>query len=189
MKKKAMLVGVLIAIVAWNLYRANNAFGAQNSLNSDMTLTSSAFKDFGFIPADYGCSDLGKENPIPPLSWKSIPPHTKTFALICEDPDDGRDPFVHLIIFNISSTVRGWPKGADLSEYGIIGKNDGNVHLRGYHPLCPPTGVHRYFFTLYALNTTLDLDANATKFDLIKAMDGHILATAQLVGRYSKKSI
>ncbi len=186
MKKKIALVMALIAIVAWNLYRANQAFGTQCSLNVVMKLSSSAFKDFGFIPAEYGCDGASKENLVIPLSWNSIPPHTKSFALICEDPDVGLNPFVHLIIFNISPTVRGWPKGADLSEYGIIGKNDSNTNLRGYHPMCPPTGVHRYFFTLYALNTTLDLDANATNLDLLKAMEGHVLETAQLVGRYGK---
>jgi Raf kinase inhibitor-like YbhB/YbcL family protein len=186
MKKKVALVGALIAIVSWNLYRSNQAFGAQNSLDAAMTLSSSAFKDFGLIPAEYACSDIHKENLMLPLSWNSIPPHTKSFALICEDPDAGLNPFVHLIIFNINPTIRGWQKGADLAEYGIVGKNDGDLNVHSYHPLCPPTGIHRYFFTLYALNTTLDLDANATKFDLIKGMEGHILATAQLIGRYGK---
>lgn len=142
-----------------------------------MKLTSNAFNDNDFIPKKYSYRN---ENISPPLSWTDVPLKTKTFAIIVDDPD-GRD-WSHWIIFNIPSNVNSLPKGISKNEY-VQGVNDfKNV---GYDGPAPPSGTHRYVFHLYALDKELDLK-NATKQSLLSAMKGHVLAEAELVGKFKQ---
>lgn len=148
-------------------------------------LTSNAFASGQNIPLKYSC--LGREI-SPDLSWTGAPVATKSFALIVNDPDAPMGAWVHWVMYNIPVTTDGLPEaipaGAQLSDGSLQGKNSsGNL---GYNGPCPPSGTHRYFFKLYALDTILNLSSGASKDQLLKAMDGHILAQGELMGTFSK---
>jgi len=150
-----------------------------------MEIKSSAFAHEAFIPAKYTCD--GK-NISPPLSWSGAPKETKSFALICDDPDAPMGTWVHWVFFDIPAPVTSLPENVSRSEeIKGLGKNGNNTSRRlGYDGPCPPSGIHRYFFKLYALDTVLNLKPGLTKEELLKAMDGHILTEAQLMGRYKR---
>ncbi len=149
-------------------------------------LKSSAFLEGAAIPRQYTCE--GKDI-SPQLSWKDAPQGTVTFALICDDPDAPVGIWVHWVIYNIPSDVNKLPEGvstsAKLSDGSQQGIND--FGRPGYGGACPPPGrPHRYFFKLYALDTKLDIRGRVTKEVLTNAMDGHILAEANLTGTYKR---
>ncbi len=150
-----------------------------------MYLQSSAFKQGEMIPARYTCKG---EDVSPPLSWNDAPQGTKTFALIADDPDAPMGTWVHWVIYNIPASVKSLPEGVaperKLKDGTLQGLND--FRKIGYGGPCPPSGVHRYFFKLYALDTKLDLPAGATKAELLNVMKGHILAQAELMGKFAK---
>lgn len=151
-----------------------------------LQITSPAFQQGGMIPARYTCdsSDVSPE-----LHWEGAPAGTKSFALVCDDPDAPRGTWVHWVIFNIppsqTSLRENVPPDAQLAD----GTRQGTTDFRrtGYGGPCPPSGVHRYFFKLYALDAMLDLKAGSTKAELMTAMEGHILAEAELMGKYSRQ--
>jgi hypothetical protein len=154
-----------------------------------LTITSPAFADGSSIPSVYTCD--GKDIP-PPLQWSGVPEQARSLVLIVDDPDapDPRAPrmtWVHWVLFNIPPDATGLPEGvrpADLPE----GTKEG-ISSRGkpgYGGPCPPIGRHRYFHKLYALDTVLTGLENPTKAQLEKAMEGHIIARAELVGTYQK---
>ncbi len=156
--------------------------------DSSLKLTSSAFTHNGEIPTKYTCEG---EDLSPALSWSGAPAGTKSFAMIVDDPDapDPKAPkmvYVHWVLHNIPASTTSLPENATKSGLpvgAVQGKNDfGTQHYGGP---CPPIGVHRYFFKLYALDTELNLSA-PTKPDLLRAMEGHILAQAELMGTYIK---
>jgi Raf kinase inhibitor-like YbhB/YbcL family protein len=149
----------------------------------NMTLTSNAFRAGQSIPSKYSC--IGR-NISPDLAWSNVPEHTKSFALIVDDPDAPMGTWVHWVLFNISAATTGLPEdaGASLPTGGVLGKNSSGSAK--YSGPCPPSGTHRYFFKLYALDTTLSLSEGVTKADLLKAMEGHILAQGELMGTFSK---
>jgi Raf kinase inhibitor-like YbhB/YbcL family protein len=149
-------------------------------------ISSSAFVDGGPIPKKYTCD---AENVSPPLTWQGAPASTRSFALIADDPDAPVGIWVHWVMYNIPANVIELPEGAgnratDASA-GVQGVND--FRKMGYGGPCPPRGKpHRYFFKLYALDGMLDLKPGASKADLEKAMQGHILATGQIIGTYGR---
>ncbi|MDI6741896.1 MAG: YbhB/YbcL family Raf kinase inhibitor-like protein, partial [Smithella sp.] len=147
-----------------------------------MEIQSSSFKHEAMIPAKYTCDG---QNISPPLSWSSAPEETKSFALICDDPDAPVGLWVHWVLFNIPATVNSLPeKVSRQEEIAGLRKNGKNTSGRfGYDGPCPPSGTHRYYFKLYALDTVLDHQLGLTKDELLKAMKGRILAEAQLMGR------
>ncbi|MCS7166104.1 MAG: YbhB/YbcL family Raf kinase inhibitor-like protein [Gemmatales bacterium] len=151
-----------------------------------MVLTSTAFTQGATIPKEYTAD--GRDI-SPPLSWTDPPAGTKSFALLCEDPDAPRGLWVHWVIFNIPAYVRSLPAGVPahdhLSDGSRQGRNDfGRI---GYGGPSPPRGKpHRYFFRLYALDTTLGLPPGASRDMLLKAMQGHILEQAELMGTYGR---
>lgn len=140
-------------------------------------LISTVFSHNGHIPPQYTCEG---ENINPPLIVENIPEKTKTLALIVEDPDAPRGVFTHWIVWNI------YPNEAiaERSNPGISGTND--FGKTGYGGPCPPSGEHRYFFRVFALDGELDLLAGSTKEELLNAMKGHIIAEADLMGLYQK---
>ncbi len=150
------------------------------------TLSSPSFSSGGTIPAKFTCSgaDLSPE-----LKWNDPPAGTKTFALLVDDPDAPAGNWNHWTIWNLPPTLRslaeGFAKDARLSDGTEQGKND--FHKTGYNGPCPPPGKpHRYYFKLFALDTTLNLKAGAMKRDLESAMKGHILAQAEWMGRFGR---
>jgi Raf kinase inhibitor-like YbhB/YbcL family protein len=153
-----------------------------------MQLTSSAFEAGAEIPSYY-TSDGDEVSPE--LSWKDAPKETKSFVLIMHDPDAPRTGgFTHWVVYNIPSETSRIEENVSDDEQipgvGTQGKNDGgNI---GYVGPAPPSGVHRYFFRLFALDTKLDLPPCATHKQVSAAMKGHIRAQAELMGTYEKKS-
>jgi hypothetical protein len=160
-----------------------------------MKLTSGGFQNGSKIDSRF---TVEGDDISPPLSWSGAPGGTKSFALICDDPDapsprrPAAEPWVHWIIFNIPAGLSELPQGIDrkTEPNKVPGARQGrnswpsdNVGYRG--PAPPPgSGQHRYFFKLYALDSAVDLGAGATKQQLLTAMSGHVLAETELVGAY-----
>lgn len=150
-------------------------------------ITSSAFAEGQPIPAKHTCD--GKDV-SPPLQWTNIPPEAKSLALISDDPDAPVGTWVHWVLYDLPPTTAGLsegvPKSPELSNGAKQGTND--FRRIGYGGPCPPPGKpHRYFFKLYALDTVLGLKPGATKRDVEKAMEGHILAQGELMGTYQRR--
>ena len=156
-----------------------------DNLEASMNLTSSAFSYGQPIPVKYSCKG---ENVSPPLAWDEPPAGTKSLALIMDDPDAPAGTWDHWVLYNIPTSAHGWPENtprdAELVNGARQGKNSGG--RIGYDGPCPPSGMHRYFFKLYALDTTLSLSSGAYKNAVLAAMEGHILAQAELMGTFSK---
>ncbi len=153
-----------------------------------LEVTSSAFQNGQRIPKKYAYRGEG-ENVSPPLAWSGAPEGTKSFVLICEDPDapspkrPAPKPWVHWVLFNIPPTVTKFEEG---KAAGTPGRNDFKETSWG-GPLPPPgSGTHRYFFRVFALDTTLNLPEGATKDEVLKAAEGHILAKGELYGTYER---
>jgi Raf kinase inhibitor-like YbhB/YbcL family protein len=149
-------------------------------------LTSPAFTNNGNIPAKYTC-DAGAQNPSPALSWSGAPAGTKSFALIMHDPDAPMaGGFTHWVLFDIPSSTSALPEAFQPGSVGVSGTS--GFRRQGYGGPCPPSGVHHYHFMLSALDVaSLGLQAGATKADVEKAMQGHVLGTAELVGLYQRQ--
>lgn len=155
-----------------------------------MKLESSSFRDGEEIPTKFTCEG---DDISPALSWSDAPPGTKSFALLVDDPD-APDPaapkmrYVHWILYDMPPDATGLPEGVedkDLPRGTRHGLNDWK--RTGYGGPCPPIGRHRYFHTLYALDTMLGDRGQLDRAGLLEAMEGHILATAQLMGTYQKR--
>jgi Raf kinase inhibitor-like YbhB/YbcL family protein len=146
----------------------------------DFKITSSAFDHEGSIPSRYTCDGA---NINPPLKIENVPSPAKSLALIVDDPDAPSKTWVHWVAWNID------PKIAEIKENSVPrgavqGMNDFRKH--NYGGPCPPSGTHRYYFKLYALDTMLDLGNHAEKMELEKAMKGHIIGQTELMGKYKK---
>ena len=145
----------------------------------EIKVTSPAFDEGGMIPEKYTCDG---EDMSPALSWSSVPEGTKTLALISDDPDAPMGTWVHWLIWNIPPNITGFSKGENITY--PQGKNDfGKLDYGGP---CPPSGTHRYFFKLYALDTMLELKEGVNKKQLESAMSGHIIEETQLMGTYER---
>lgn len=154
-----------------------------------LTVTSQSFMHDHEVPARHTCDG---QNSSPPLNWAGVPAGTKSLALIVDDPD-APDPaapkmtWVHWVLYNIPPDAGGLTEGAAVKDFPagtLQGNND--WQRIGYGGPCPPVGKHRYFFKLYALNTVLPDMRHPTKAALEKAMQGHVLAHAELVGLYQR---
>jgi Raf kinase inhibitor-like YbhB/YbcL family protein len=150
-----------------------------------LELVSTDFSPGGNIPKPLTC-DGGDLSPA--LQWNAPPTSTQSFALIADDPDAPVGTFVHWVIFDLPPNLRSLPQNYPKSELAADGSRQGNNDFDkvGYGGPCPPAGkVHRYFFKLYALDTKLNLQPGAHKKDVERAMQGHILAHGEYIGRYS----
>ena len=152
----------------------------------DIKITSSAFEEGGLIPPKYTCDGADIS---PPLQWEAVPEGTKSIALISDDPDAPMGTWVHWVLFNLPAETKelaeNVPPDSTLPNGARQGTTDfGRV---GYGGPCPPSGTHRYFFKIYALDTEVDLPAGADKSRLLKAMQGHILGQGQLIGKYKRQ--
>jgi Raf kinase inhibitor-like YbhB/YbcL family protein len=151
-----------------------------------LELTSTAFADEQRIPKQHTGDG---EDTSPPLRWLDPAAQTKTFALVCDDPDAPRGTWVHWVLFNVPAETRELAEGVPTEEILDCGAKQGKNDFGavGYGGPAPPKGKpHRYFFKLYALDVMLDLPAGATKEQLLAAMKGHIVAEGQLMGRYQR---
>jgi len=152
-----------------------------------LELTSEAFTNGQSIPAKYSCTG---RNISPALAWNEPPAGTQSFALIVDDPDAPMGTWVHWVLFNIPADTRKLQEDLPITGKNIdpnaiyVGENSsGNT---GYDGPCPPSGTHRYYFKLYALDTTISLLTGATNAQVLKEMQGHILAQGELMGTFSK---
>ena len=152
---------------------------------TQMKLTTSSFHN-GLVPRDFTCDGADRS---PRLHWTAPPEGTKSLALIVTDPDAPAGTWVHWVLYNLPATARelpeDLPKRAHLPDGSLQGQNDfGSI---GYGGPCPPRGsTHRYVFELYALDALLSLQPGATRAQLEKAMQGHVLALGELMGRYGR---
>lgn len=151
-----------------------------------MNFSSSAFSNGGMIPDRYTCKG---ENISPELKWGSLPSGTKSLALIVHDPDAPRKGgWTHWVVWNIPPETMGFSEKMDRGAVLSDGTHQGitDYGKPGYKGPCPPSGTHRYFFYLYALDATLNLPGSTTKPLLEQSMEGHILEKAEWMGKYSK---
>lgn len=146
----------------------------------NMKLTSSAFASNGAMPSEFTCDGADAS---PPLAISDVPKNAKSLALIMDDPDAPMGTFVHWVVWNIPPDTKEIKKSFEPS--GVQGKT--GFGKLGYGGPCPPSGTHRYFFKLYALDTELNLPEGSTKKDLERAIQGHIIQQAQLMGTYKRK--
>jgi Raf kinase inhibitor-like YbhB/YbcL family protein len=149
-------------------------------------MTSAAFAQGGVIPRQYTCD---AQDISPPLQWAEPPTGTRSFALIGDDPDAPAGTWVHWVLYNLPAGARSLPEALPATAELPDGSRHGQNSWRrlDYGGPCPPSGTHRYFFRLYALDTVLDIKSGANKQQLLKAMEGHILGQAELMGVYSRK--
>jgi Raf kinase inhibitor-like YbhB/YbcL family protein len=154
----------------------------ENGDETTMTIrvTSTAFAEGETIPTKYTCDG---ENLSPPLAWTELPQGTRSQVIIADDPDAPMGTFVHWVLYNLPADLNSLPEGSQ----GTGSEGVNSTRKNGYAGPCPPRGsTHRYYFKLYALDTTLVLNAGATKAEVEKSMQGHILAQGQLMGRYGR---
>jgi len=161
--------------------------GPATEVTISMELTSEAFVNGQSIPAKYACTG---RNISPALTWNDPPAGTQSLALIVDDPDAPMGTWVHWVLFNIKSDTRNLQEDLPITGKNVdpnaiyVGKNSsGRI---GYDGPCPPSGTHRYYFKLYALDTTINLLPGATKEQVLKEMEGHVLAQGELMGTFSK---
>lgn len=183
MSKKDGLIAWMVGLVVLTALIQGGALMA-------FSLKTSAFSEGGTIPAKNTCDG---DDLSPPLSWSEVPSGTKSLALILDDPDAPPGPWVHWVVYNIpnssSALEEGLPKRESLSNGTRQGASWGvNDFSRiGYFGPCPPPGKpHRYVFKLFALDQALDLPSKANRFDLERALQGHVLGMSQLVGKYGR---
>jgi Raf kinase inhibitor-like YbhB/YbcL family protein len=156
-----------------------------------LTLTTPVFSHLGEIPAKFTCEG---EDISPQLAWSGQPAGTKSLVLIVDDPDapDPQAPkrvWVHWLLYNLPESSSGLAEGVSpslLPAGTLQGRNDGK--RTGYGGPCPPIGRHRYFFKLYALDVRLPDLHEPTKDSVLKAMEGHVLEQAELMGTYQKQA-
>ena len=150
-------------------------------------ITSAAFADGQSIPAKYTCEG---NDVSPPLEWTNAPANTRSFALIADDPDAPAGTWVHWVIYDLPANISALPEGVAKTQTIAGNAKQGMNDFRriGYGGPCPPPGKpHRYFFRIYALDTMPNLKPGATKKELLKATNGHVLAEGQLMGTYQRK--
>jgi len=151
----------------------------------EIKIKSSAFEEDSMIPSKYTCDG---SNISPPLEFSNIPNNTKSITIICDDPDAPMGIWVHWVLFDLSANIKNLdeniPRDKVLSNGAKQGINSGK--RIGYDGPCPPSGTHRYYFKIYALDTKINLGSGISKQELENAMRGHILDQGQLMGKYKR---
>jgi len=152
----------------------------------EIKITSPAFEDGGMIPSKYTCDG---EDISPPLQWEAVPDGTASIAVISDDPDAPIGTWVHWVLFNLPPDTKElkeeFPDDETLSDGTRQGVTD--FGSTGYGGPCPPSGTHRYFFKIYALDKQIDVAAIVDKAQLLQEMEGHIIGQGQLMGKYQRQ--
>ena len=189
LKKFQLLTLICVLVMAGVLLSACGTGNLQTG--EKIILTSPSFTEGEIIPIEF-TGKTGGSNLSPELQWNSAPVGTQSFALICDDPDAPGATWVHWVIYNIPADARslsqGLPKDAELPDGVKQGQNSWSStdhNNIGYDGPQPPSGTHRYFFKLYALDAKLQLEGDVTKEVLEDAMAGHVLGWGQLMGKCS----
>lgn len=171
-----MQKSIITAAVAM-LFLAMASFAAGGGR---MTITSPAFQQGGDIPLKFTCDG---RNTSPPLQITGVPSEAKTLVVIADDPDAPGGLFTHWLVWNIPPQTNSIPEG--IAPKGVHGAND--FGKSGYGAPCPPSGAHRYYFRVFALDRELDLQSGAKRSRVNAAMKGHVIAQGELMGRYARK--
>jgi Raf kinase inhibitor-like YbhB/YbcL family protein len=165
-------------------HQPTNPGPTRQAATPQIQVTSTAFKEGKAIPRQFTCQGI---NISPPLEWTPTP-HAKTIAIIANDPDAPAGEWTHWLVYNLPAATMGlienMPAEEKVAGGGMQGKND--FGKTAYGGPCPPKGTHRYFFKVYALDTEVALKSGAAKDQLLKAIEGHILAQGQLMGTFAK---
>jgi len=192
MSKTILIAIALIGLLASSCTRLTpvsnqtnaNPGATRKAATPQIQVTSTAFKEGEAIPRQFTCQGI---NISPPLEWTATP-QAKTIAIIANDPDAPAGEWTHWLVYNLPAATMGlienMPAEEKVAGGGMQGKND--FGKTAYGGPCPPKGTHRYFFKVYALDTELALKPGATKDQLLKAMEGHLLAQGQLMGTFAK---
>jgi Raf kinase inhibitor-like YbhB/YbcL family protein len=175
------------ALLAGLLTGCNPENSSTNGATMKLHVTSTAFAEGQPIPSRHA---YDQQDVSPALQWSDVPPAAKSLALICDDPDAPVGTWVHWVLYDLPPVGTGLAEGVaktpQLENGAKQGVND--YKKTGYGGPCPPPGKpHRYFFKLYALDTMPDLKPGLTKKELLKAMEGHVLAEGELMGTYQRK--
>ncbi len=188
----AVGLGLVMTFATGNGYAAERVVSPtsyNSTAKSEITMlvvTSPAFTQAAPIPLEYTCDG---QDISPPLSWHGVPPNTRSFAVIVDDPDAPMGTWVHWLLFDIPATVSSLsaaiPQTATLVDGSRYGMNSWGQQR--YGGPCPPSGTHRYFFKVYALDTQLALPVGVTNAQLLQKMQGHILAEGELMGTYRRR--
>jgi hypothetical protein len=179
MKMRHKIIYPVLSILVFFL--VSNSLSKEVKQMGELKISSPVFENNGNIPVKYTCDGMDVS---PPLLIENIPTDSKSLALIVDDPDAPMGTWVHWVLWNIN------PKTGEIRENTVPegakqGINDFTKH--DYVGPCPPSGTHRYFFKLYALDNLLELGPNSKKADMEKAMKGHIITQTQIVGLYKRK--
>jgi Raf kinase inhibitor-like YbhB/YbcL family protein len=192
-----------LVLIAWSLAwvvsagcQRSDPLPAEDPARRTIALRSPAFDEGGAIPKAFTCDGSDRS---PPLEWSGVPESARSLVLICDDPDAPLGTWSHWVVFNLAPQVSGLKEGVPAEEtiaaavpqggddklpQARQGTNDfGKV---GYGGPCPPGGTHRYYFRLYALDIQLDLGSSATRSQVLRAIEGHILAEGRLMGKYKR---
>lgn len=176
-----MALGCLVGLAACQEHSA-----ARGGDPMTLEIKSPDFAAGATIPKQFTCDAADMS---PALEWNAPPEGTKSLALIADDPDAPVGTWVHWVVFDLPTSARGIPQNFPKTEQTADGARQGRNDFKkiGYSGPCPPPGKpHRYFFRVYALDTKLNLQAGATKKDVEKAMQGHVLAQGEYMGRYGR---
>lgn len=170
-----------LIIMALSWLSACRAPAVDTSNAVTFNLSSPAFQDSGSIPQKFTCQG---DDVSPELNWSEVPANTKSFALIMDDPDAPGSTFTHWVLFDIPADQK--QLAGNASPIGASGNN--GLNQIGYLGPCPPSGIHRYYFRLYALDVpSLNLKSGAGRSEVESAMQGHIIGTAEMMGRYEQQ--
>lgn len=160
-------------------------FGQAEEARRKIDVWSSAFGEGARIPSDFTCDGADMS---PPIEWSGVPANAESLAVIMDDPDAPAGNWKHWLVYNLSPDLTllpaGIPAGEKLPSGGFQGRTD--FGKASYQGPCPPNGEHRYFFKIYALDTMLRLKPGASKQELSRVMQGHILAEGVLMGKYDR---
>ena len=149
-------------------------------------ITSSVFEEGGMIPSKYTCDG---DDISPPLQWETVPDGTKSIALISDDPDAPMGTWVHWVTYNFPPGITELPENMPDDETLPDGTRQGLTDFgkTGYGGPCPPSGTHRYYFKIYALDKKIDVAIVLDKAELLIQMQGHVIAQGQLMGKYKRQ--
>lgn len=175
---------VLFVLVLASLCGAEAAWAGETA--SAFTLSSAAFDPGGQIPSRYSCDGADQS---PALAWRDSPRGTKSFALIVDDPDAPAGTWVHWVVYDMPAETTTLAEGVAKSDALPSGVKQGINDFRkvGYNGPCPPPGKpHRYFFKLYALDGPTGLEPRATKAQILRTIEGHILGQTEMIGTYKR---
>ncbi len=181
---RTAVIAPAIAVLLWASMSYSRE-GGKTGIMKTLTVRSDSFSHNDMIPSRYTCDG---QDISPHIAWSGAPEETKSFALLCDDPDAPVGDWVHWILFNIPPQITELSEGFSAKGGAIPGIKAGITDFRKteYGGPCPPGGTHRYFFKVYALDAPLSLKEGATKRDLLRAIEGHILGKGELVGRYAR---